>query len=533
LIAAAEGLKRGVKTNSNPVGRGVGKFIAQHHQVVTGVLSGWDRLRLQGTLRSLYMPDIMQTYLWYAQVRWTQFKSHVCEVTDHIRTAAATAAADAGRPILYLNGKVRKEPLIEQIRRRDHIDHGLIAVLSAVEPCRTWMVRGDRREGKLRLEMRWGKCIHLYFYLVHAVFGLMHLRLQTWFPFLIQVCLNGREWLGRQLDAAQIGYDRADNCFTRVDDVVRAQQLADDQLNTNWSEALASVVEQYHPTHRLIHEILPLDYYWTAPETEHATDIMFKDRASLTRIYPALVHHSVMSFGAEQVLGFLGRSQPGTAEVKTDRRRREPGVRVKHWVNENSLKLYDKGSVLRSEVTINEPAGFKVYRAAEGKPNGPKSWRQLRRTVADLPRRAKLSRAASERHLEALSAVDHDEPLRRSIADLCRPVTRHGRRYRALRVFDPLDHAVLTALNRADWTLHGLRHADLREALRNNLPSGLSAKQLAGRISRLLRLLRGHGLLAKVARTHRYHVTPKARTAITALLAASAASTPQLTRLAA
>lgn len=507
--------------------------MGRHGDKVTGVISGWDRLRLQGTLRALYVPEIMQGYLWNAQVRWKDFKGHVCEVTDHIRTAAATAAADAARPMLYLRGSVRKEPLIEQIRRRDGIDEGLIAVLSAVEPCRTWFVRGDRQERKLRLELGWGKCIHLYFYLVHAVFGLMHLRLQTWFPFLVQIGLNGREWLGRQLDAAGIGYRRADNCYPKIDDVARAQQLLDDQQRTNWEQMLSPLIAQYHPTHQLLHQVLPVDYYWTAAETEYATDVMFQDRASVADIYPALVHHSVMSFGAEQVLRFLGRQAPGNSEVKTDRRRREPGVRVKHWVDENSLKLYDKGSVLRSEVTINEPAGFKVFRAAEGKPKGAKAWRPLRRTVADLPRRAQVSRAASDRHLAALAAVETDTPLERTVGDLCRPVTRHGKRHRALRVFDPFDQAVLTALNRADWTLSGLRNADLREVLRENLPAGLSEWQLSSRTGRVLRLLRAHGLIAKVARTHRYHVTPKARTAITALLAAAQASTPKLTRLAA
>ena len=373
MSATADGISRFVKTTTKPHSRGVAAFLARHGGNVTGVISGWDRLRLQGTLRALYVSEIMQGYLWNAQVLWKDFKSHVCEVTDHIRSAAASAAADAGRPMLYLRGTPRKESLVEEIRRRDQVDAGLIAVLSAVEPCRTWFVRGDRQERKLRLEIGWGKCIHLYFYLVHEVFGLMHLRLQTWFPFLVQLCLNGREWLGRQLDAAGIGYERADNCFTHVDDVGRAQQLLDRQLKTNWNDAMAPLIDQYHPTHRLIHEVMPVDYYWTAAETEHATDVMFKDRASLARIYPPLVHHSVMSFGAEQVLGFLGRSAPGNSEVKTDRRRREPGVRVKHWVDENSLKLYDKGSVLRSEVTINEPTGFKVYRCAEGKPKGPKA----------------------------------------------------------------------------------------------------------------------------------------------------------------
>ena len=520
-------------TNHADHSRGVRAFLERHGNNVTGVISGWDRLRLQGTLRALYVREIMQGYLWNAQVAWKDFKTHVCEVTDHVRSAAATAAAEAGRPMLYLRGHPRKEPLIEEIRRRDAVNEGLVAVLSAVEPCRTWFVRGNRQERKLVLELGWGKCIHLYFYLVHPVFGLMHLRLQTWFPFLLQVCLNGREWLSRQLSAAGIGYVRADNCFPQIDDVAGAQRLLDEQLRTNWSEAMTPLVEQYHPTHRLIHAVMPVDYYWTAAETEHATDVMFQDRASLTRIYPALVHHSVMSFGAEQVLGFLGRSAPGKSEVSTDRRRREPGVRVKHWVDANSLKLYDKGSVLRSEVTINEPKAFKVYRTAEGQRQGPKAWRGLRRTVADLPRRAQVSRAASDRHLAALASVDTDTPLEETLHDLCRPVTRHGKRYRALRVFDPVDHAILAALNRADWVLQGVRNADLQAILREHLSADLSSKQLSARVGRFLRLLRAHGLIAKVARTHRYQVTAKARTAITALLAAAKASTPALTRLAA
>ena len=46
----------------------------------------------------------------------------------------------------------------------------------------------------------------------------MHVRLQTWLPFQIKVVLNGRDWLGRQLDAAGIGYLKKDNTFVALDD---------------------------------------------------------------------------------------------------------------------------------------------------------------------------------------------------------------------------------------------------------------------------------------------------------------------------
>ena len=507
--------------------------MARHGDKVTGVISGWDRVRLQGTLRSLYNQEVMNGYLWNAGVAWKDYRAHVCTVTQHIRDAATMVAADAGQPVIYLRGQIRKEELVEQIRQRQRVERGLVAVLSAVEPCRTWQVRGDRAEKKLRLELGWGKCTHLYFYLIHEVLGLMHLRLQTWFPFLVHACWNGREWLARQMKAARIKYAREDNCFTWISDVARAQQLLDEQLRTDWSGIMTPLIEHYHPTHRLIQAVLPVQYYWTAAQTEHATDVMFRDRPSLTQMYPSLVHHSVMSFGAEQVLRFLGRQNAGKSALKSDRRRREEGVRVKHWIDENSIKLYDKGSVLRSEVTINEPGRFKVYRTAEGKPHEPKRWRALRRTVADLPRRAQVSRAASERHLEALASVNTDAPLRETAGELCRAVTRDGRPYRSLRPFDRWDQAVLQAINRAEWAITGLRNADLRAALANELPSALTQRQASAKIGRTLRLLRAHGLLAKIPRTHRYRITPKARLVITALLAAANASTVQLERLAA
>lgn len=474
-------------------------------------------------------------YLARAGVLYKDFKEHVVEVTRCLRGAAETVAREAGRPVHYLRSTaVRKEDLAAEIRRQDGIEEGLIAVFSAVEPCRTWFLRGDRERQAIGLRLEWGKCIHLYFYLVHAQLGLISLRLQTWFPFLVHICVNGREGLARQLTQAGIAFTRADNCLPSIADVPAAQALLDQQVHTRWDRLLTPLIEQFHPTHRRIQQIMPLDYYWTVAESEYATDVMFRDRAALQRIYPALVHHSVMSFGAEQVLRFLGRKQSGSAvDVKTDRRRGAEGVRVKHWLNRNSLKFYDKGSILRDEVTINEPADFRVWRRPEGRPDAPKAWRELRRSVVDLPRRAEIGRAATDRHLGALAAAHHGEPLQESTATVCRPVVRKGRRHRALNPFAPGDAALLAAVNHGEFALNGLRNADLRALLYSTIPIGLTKRQLACRVSRQLALLRAHGLIARVPRTRRYVVTKKGRTIITALLAAAQADTQQLTKLAA
>ena len=135
-------------------------------------------------------------------------------------------------------------------------------------------------------------------------------------------------------------------------------------LRPDWPARLRPLVNLCHPPHPEITRPIERDCYWPAAESEYATDVMFRDPAALERIYPALIHHSVMHLGSEQVLRFMGRpvGVHRQDEVQSDRRRGPDGVRVKHWLNTNSQKLYDKGSVLCSETTINQPKDFRLAR---------------------------------------------------------------------------------------------------------------------------------------------------------------------------
>jgi len=525
-------------TNTNNLSKHeVGQaFVQRHQKDVIGVLHGWDRLRLQGTLRSMYYQPVMERYLKQAGVMWKDFKRFATALTGRVRQSAAELAEKYQRPIIYLNSsRTDKEALACQIQERDRVKSGLIAIFSCVEPCHTWFLRGNRATKKLELRLEWGKCIHLYFYWVHEQLGFLHVRLQTWFPYLIQVCMNGREWLGRQMDQAGISYRREDNCFPWIADLERAQALMDQQHRTDWPGLLNPLVQQCHPLQVEINRPFESEYYWTAAQSEYATDVMFGQREGLLQIYPALVHHAVMNFGAEQVLRFLGRSGKAGVhdEVKTDRRRRVEGVRVKHWLNKNSLKFYDKGSVLRSEVTINEPKDFRVYRRAENQPAGKEQWRTLRRGLADFNRRAEVSRAATERHLTALAAVYVQSSLAQDAAQVCQAVWRDGQRYRALNALGESDAELLAIVNRGEYAINGLRNRDVRARLYPPTQDKGKERREMAVVGRKLRLLRAHGLIAKVSKTHRYVVTDKGRRIITALLAARQASTEKLTALAA
>ena len=77
---------------------------------------------------------------------------------------------------------------------------------------------------KLELESRQRKCLHLYFYYQHEIYGLLHIRLQTWFPFTIQICMNGREWLAKQLKKEKISYQKQDNCFLKIGNIKSSQE---------------------------------------------------------------------------------------------------------------------------------------------------------------------------------------------------------------------------------------------------------------------------------------------------------------------
>jgi hypothetical protein len=512
-------------------------FVSKFGGQMTGILAGFDRVRFRATLRLLFKPGALESYLQACGVLIKHFRPFAEKITQRIRHAAWHAAEAAGRPVHYLSSpRSSKEELARQIAREDGIASGLVAVFSAVEPCLSFAVRGDRQTKEIHLVLENRKCTHLYHYYQHPDFGLMHVRVQTWFPFTVDVCLNGREWLARQMDRAGLTYEQRDNCFARVSDPVRAQALLDAQRRTDWPRTLDALLAQAHPLHAELGRPLSQRYYWSASETEFATDVMFRDAASLAAVYPSFLHHGIRTFGSADVLRFLGQACPNKfrGEVTSSLKRRPEGVRLKHLVNGNSIKMYDKqGSVLRVETTIVHPRPFTVYRPSETDPAQTLGWRYLRRGVADLWRRAEVSRAANNRYLTALASVTGKTPLAEQAQPVCRAVTVAGRRYRALNPWTKDDAALLTVVSRGEFALAGLRNRDLRRWLHPANGTAAQQRQHAAKITRQLALLRAHGLLKKVGGTHRWLLTDQGRRIITALLAAHHADVDQLTKIAA
>lgn len=512
-------------------------FIARHEDKIKGVLSGWDRIRFRGTLRFIANTHGLMNFLWLMRILLKDFKDTVLQWTDTIRATTLQLAEQARRPVIYLASSAeRKEERARAIASADRVEQGLICVLTCVEPCQTFTVGPNAQTKRLELRPFTGKCLHQYFYVQHPILGFMHVRLQTWLPFTVHVCLNGREWLARQMDRSGLGYVQQDNCFTDLAEGVRAQRLLTGQLRTDWERLLNGLVKRFHPGHARLFAEQPLPYYWSADETEWATDVLFRTPASLAELYPRLVRHGIQAFNCHDVLRFLGRRAhlSGPCRIQSDLKTRVEGMRLKHQVNRNALKMYDKQAVvLRIETTINDPRDLKVYRAKENDPDGPKSWQRLRKGVADMHRRAQVSQAANARYLEALATVEDRQPLGEASKALCQPTTWHGERRRALNPLNPEDARLLEAVNRGEFALQGFRNRDLRLLLFGTGADAATARRQSAKVTRLIRLLRAHGLVQKIATTHRYQIKENARPTIVALLTARQADTKKLSDLAA
>jgi hypothetical protein len=519
-------------------------FLRRFGGLVLGILSGFDRLVFRGKLCPLYSPDGMNIYLSANKVLRKDFEEHAHRVTQQVLRASMIDQAKASDRFRYLaSSNTDKDKVARAFAAKHKVGEGLVCVLQCVEPC--WSYTLDSKEMKdgtkmLTVQGKQRKCSHLYHYFIDPQFGWMYVRLQTWFPFEMQVYVNGREWLSRMMAKEKLRHQRSDNKILWVEDWQRAQQLLEEQLQTNWPTVLDAWQRQVHPLHPGHLGKMSLDYNWTVHQSEWASDVAFASRAELDRWMP-LWQRQALNFDSSEVLRFFARTGrvygKSPLTVETEWKRYYEGLRIKHWVNSNSLKLYDHLNVARVETTINDTRFFKVFRASQADPEGPMDWRIMRRGVADLYRRAEVSQRVNERYLEGMAVVKETRPVKELVEPLCARVSEPSkkecrkpeRKVRALNPWSKEDGSLLRAISDPRWMVAGIRNRDLVAILYPATTSDAKEKRRrSSRVTRLLRLLRGHGLLQKVPKTHRYQVSEKARTTMAALFAAGDANPAEL-----
>jgi hypothetical protein len=437
---------------------------------------------------------------------WWNFKEAAPSFAEKLKAHARALAAEAGRPYQHLAAHGPMEERARALAEQDGITEGLVCLFGTMETCRTFRVRYTEKGPKVGPDRR--VCLVLYSYWMDREFGLMHVKIQTWFPFTVQVYVNGHEWLARKLPKQGIGFRKVDNAFVWLADAERASQCARGFWRRDWPGFLHSLACRVNP---LLEDWLAgQSYYWVIDQAEFSTDVLFADKKALAALRPALYEHAALCFGAEQVMTFLGRKYRETfqGEVRTQWHRREPGAAVKHWVKGNALKMYDKG-VLRIETVINDPREFFVHRPRQ-KQDGTVEvgWFPMSKGVANLYRYAQVGQKANARYLEALAVVNDLGVGQRELDRRCAPVPFQGRRRRGLQPLGRDDQALFRAALRGEHAVRGFRNGELAERLFGSRPKDpREQRRRCGRVSRRISLLRAHGLAAKYPRSRRYRVT--------------------------
>jgi hypothetical protein len=486
-------------------------FVTKFAASIVAVLACSDRVIFKG-----YLPfgsdDHLNRFVDYAlKMRRKDFLPFVEQQSQTLVAHAQQWAQDAEASYHYFETSPDKEALVRKLLHERRGTEGLVAVLCCKECCRT--VKLLKGEGRPRLAFRRRPHRVLYFYFLDADFGLMHVRLQTWFPYAIQVYVNGHDWLARQMLQRHLGFVQDDNAFTQLDDPDQAQRLADRFPHLPWVKILSQWAQQVNP---LLDRswLRQRDYSWVIDQAETSTDVLLRDRAALGELYPRLLDHAVLNFSAADILTFLGRRLHPRfdGEVLTIcKKDRWPGARIKHRVKNNWLKMYDKfGLVLRIETVINQPREFQVRRWRTRNDQRQLVWCPMNKGVANFYHYQAVARSANERYLNALAVVDPPSTTARQLDRVTASTKFHGRSRRGLNLLRIDEQKLFRAVLRGEHRLQGLRNRDLARELFGQVTDDPAEKRRrTAKVSRLLQLLRAHGLIAKIPHSHRYRVTTK------------------------
>ncbi|NLT51279.1 MAG: hypothetical protein GXX85_10210 [Ignavibacteria bacterium] len=509
--------------------------------IIKGSIEGFDRLIFKGTLKPISFALGMQAFLRTQGVLNKDYKDWVTKQSASIiQSAEEYSQKQCGRGIIYIPSiNTRKEQLAHNLQKESGIKDGLIGVWSCVESCNTFKSTFDATAGFPSLRPGKSRCKHLYFYYDHKDYGFMSIRLQTWAPYGIQIAINGREWLRRSLDKEKCKYIVDGNKFLHIDDYELTQKLLNSQLDVSWEEMLSRFSKEVFPT---MAEILgeSMKYYWTLWQSEMARDYIFNDSQSLTPVMESLLRHAVMTGTCDRVLKYMGRpvkkdGQPhplANPELLTKVSTWHDGLRVRHYVDNNSVKFYNQQNVLRIETTMNNPHKYLVQRYTEAdEKKKSKKLLPMRKGIADINLRAKISVERNKSFAEQLATVSDKTPVSEIFGDITHSISRNGKKFRSLDITGK-DKEILRAISDPAFNAGAITNKALQEKLiGTDWAKGFTGKKLSSKINRQISLLRSHGIIRKLPNQHKYALTDKGRKISSALNALLSASTEDLVNL--
>jgi hypothetical protein len=483
----------------------------KHRDDLYGVLNCYDRVIITGSLHPLCYAKGMTGYLYRHKIRIFDYTRFSEPLRDAIRANAQAIAREHNLEIEFIrkSKSFRKEDRIRKIlqRRGDH--PGLVHIFSAMEGCRAYYPWHDKQSHKTYLKSRPGKCLHYYFYFIDEELGLCYLRVPTWCPFRLQFYFNGHNWLATQLKAQGIAFVQQDNAFLEIADFDAANQIAAQLDILSLHAKLERWARRYCPAA----SVLDLEFSWSIMQAEYATDLVFKQQATLQAIYPHLLETLVQAVKPADIATFLGRKLHGNYQGEMGNRFnvRLLGSRIKHQMGPVSIKMYDKFNiVLRIETTVVNVSFFQQYRKVQHRDGSTTTkWAPMKKSIYSLPALQERLLAANQRYLKFISDIETPEVGVHKLHQLAETQVENDRRYKGFNLLAEEDAALFRLLLHGEFFISGFANKSLRQLLPNTSSS---------QMSRLLKRLRVHGVIKKVSRRYKYYLTEFGRQVATMAL---------------
>ena len=399
-------------------------------------------------------------------------------------------------PLLMFKRKERKDDVAASYRSKFSKSEGVVFIGKAQEKARVFRTE-KRKHPNSGVTYPWivsstGMVNQYYLYCQDEDFGPFFIKFCSYFPYTAKLCINGHEYLKRQLEKEGIAYEALDNGVKTCADPVRAQTIAD-ELSAEKIDALL----------RKWLDILPQPFSAEDRAAGYVYDVsILQAEFSLTQVLDR-PHTGRILF--EQIIrDNLDLGRPDQVQLVFDRRvtKRTPGrfrTRVithgvtpsLHFDYKNArIKQYHKeGRALRTETTINNTRDFDIGKR-----------------LVNLPALRQIGFSANRRLLD-VQRISHDCVIGEQVFNqVNQPITVQGQRASGLRFGDPTVQVLLSALVLFCLLPDGFSNPELR--LKLALLLGIDPAQLTqGHMTYQLRRLRLHALITRTPGTYRYHVT--------------------------
>lgn len=341
---------------------------------------------------------------------------------------------------------------------------------------------------------------HYYIYLVDRDFGPLFLKFCTYFPYPAKLCLNGHEWLKRQLTQRGIPFEPLNNGIRSTADPARVQQIADSLDATTIDAVFRKWVRRLPHPFAPAHRAAGYRYQLSILQAEFALTQVLDHPRTGRHFFEEIIREN-LDLGRPDQMQLLfqrrvTRRTPGRFRTRILTEGVVPSLHVEY--KKTRVKQYHKeNQALRTETTINNTYDFAIGRA-----------------LRNLPALREIGSQANRRLLR-VESLSHDCLIGEDTFDaVTQPVVVGDQRAAGLRFGDRRVQALMQLLCLFALSPRGFRHRDVRPALAQLLGRDPDTYP-AGSMTYDLRRLRLHGLIARVPRSHRYRITDcGARTAM-------------------